>query len=78
MLTDFDRARLERFKQATKDKLVGVRCPDHRQSPRLHFQGASLGDISISMSGCCSKLMELANARIAGAPAVPADIRKPA
>jgi hypothetical protein len=78
MLADFDRARAEQFKQSTKDKLRGLRCPDHHHPPRLHFQGASLREITISMSGCCEKLMELANARIAGAPATEAGIRKPA
>ena len=53
-------AGVERFKQATREKLRGVRCPDHNQPPRLHFSGASLGDIRISMSGCCDKLMTLA------------------
>jgi hypothetical protein len=75
---DFDSARVEQFKQATKEKLRGVRCPDHRQPPRLHFQGVSLRDITISMSGCCEKLMELANARIALAGTAESQIRKPA
>jgi len=78
MLTDFDSARVEQFKQSTKDKLRGVRCPDHHQPPRVHFQGGSLRDITISLSGCCDKLMELANARIALAAVADADIRKPA
>lgn len=77
-VTDFDCMRVERFKQSTKEKLRGVRCPDHHQPPRLHFSGISLRDIAISMSGCCPKLMELANARIASAAATEADIRKPA
>jgi len=64
-VTDFESMRVERFKQSTKEKLRGLRCPDHRQTPRLHFSGRSLRDIDISMSGCCEKLMELANARIA-------------
>lgn len=75
---DFDRARVEQFKQSTKDRLRGLRCPDHHQPPRLHFQGTSLRDTTISMSGCCEKLMALANARIALASAPEADIRKPA
>ena len=77
MLTDLDQVRVERFKQSTKEKLRGLRCPDHHQPPRLHFQGVSLRDISISMSGCCEKLMELANARIASS-AAEVGIRKPA
>jgi len=64
VLTDFDRARVERFKEATENKLRDVRCPDHHQTPRLRFQGESLRNVSISLSGCCDKLMALANARI--------------
>jgi hypothetical protein len=62
---DSDRVRVERFKQVTRDKLLGVRCPEHRQPPRLHFHGSSLREITISLSGCCERLMALANARIA-------------
>jgi 5'-3' exonuclease len=76
-VTNFDTVRVERFKQSTKAKLRGVRCPEHHQPPRLHFQGVSLRDITVSMSGCCEKLMELANARIASAT-TEAEIRKPA
>jgi hypothetical protein len=76
-VTDFDSVRVERFKQSTKEKLRGVRCPDHHHAPRLHFLGTSLRDITISMSGCCEKLMALANARIASA-GTEAQIRKPA
>jgi len=67
VLADFDRIRVERFKQSTEDKLRDVRCPEHNQPPRLRFQGNTLRDISISLSGCCAKLMEIANARIASA-----------
>ena len=62
--TDFDSVRVERFKQATEEKLRDVRCPEHNQAPRLRFHGSSLRDITVSLSGCCSKLMEIANARI--------------
>jgi hypothetical protein len=78
MPMDFDGVRVEQFKQSTKDKLRGLRCPDHHQPPRLHFQGAALRDITISISGCCDKLMQLANARIALAATAQRDIRKPA
>jgi hypothetical protein len=64
VLTDFDRLRVERFKQATEDKLRDVRCPDHRQAPRLRFHGSSIRDIIISLSGCCPRLMDLANEKI--------------
>jgi hypothetical protein len=64
VVTDFDRVRVERFKQTTEAKLRDVRCPDHRQPPRVRFRGSSLRDISISLTGCCAKVMEIANARI--------------
>ena len=64
VFTDFDRTCVERFKQATEEKLRDVRCPEHRQAPRLRFHGNSLRDISISLSGCCQKVMDLANSRI--------------
>lgn len=64
MSAGFDALQVEQFKQATEEKLRGVRCPEHRRSPRIRFQGDSLREISISLSGCCPKLMELANARI--------------
>jgi hypothetical protein len=67
VVTDADKARVERFKQSTEDKLRDVRCPDHRQAPRIRFKGSSLREISISLTGCCAKVMEIANARI-GAP----------
>jgi len=64
VFTDFDSLGVERFKQVTEEKLRDVRCPDHHQAPRIRFHGSSLRDISISVSGCCSKVMEIANARI--------------
>jgi hypothetical protein len=76
-VTNFDSLRVERFKQATKEKLRGVRCPEHHQPPRLHFTGTSLRDVTISMSGCCETLMALANTRVASTPA-DIQIRKPA
>jgi len=78
LVGDFDGMRVERFKQSTKEKLRGVRCPEHHQPPRLHFSGGSLRDMTISLSGCCEKLMEVANARIASVAAVEPEIRKPA
>jgi hypothetical protein len=56
---------LQEFKEETARKLRGLRCPDHRQVPRLRFHGGSLRDISIQMSACCEKLIALANQKIA-------------
>jgi hypothetical protein len=56
---------IEEFKRRTLDKLHDVRCPDHKQAPRLNFRGATLRDVSIQMSACCDKLAELANQKIA-------------
>jgi hypothetical protein len=56
---------IDEFKQSTARKLEAVRCPDHRQPPRLKFNGTTLRDVTIQMSGCCDKLLELANRAIA-------------
>jgi len=71
VFTDFDSAGVERFKQATEEKLRDVRCPEHRQSPRVRFHGSSLRDVGVSLSGCCAKVMEIANARIGNVDPVP-------
>jgi hypothetical protein len=57
---------LQEFKEETARKLRDLRCPDHRQAPRLRFHGASLREVTIQMSGCCQKLIALANQKIAG------------
>ena len=64
MPSDFERVRVEQFKQATHEKLRHVRCPEHHRAPRVRFQGNSIREISVSLSGCCSKVMEIANAEI--------------
>ena len=58
-------AAVREFKESTGRKLSAVRCPDHRQAPRLQFHGATLRDITIQMSGCCGKLIGMANKAIA-------------
>lgn len=65
VLAKFDPREIQEFKRFTREKLRGVRCPRHRQPPRLRFSGRSLSEITISMTGCCNELMQIANARIA-------------
>jgi hypothetical protein len=77
VLLDSDRVSVEQFKHATRDKLRGIRCPEHHQPPRLHFHGDALREITITLSGCCARLMEIANLRIAGEQAQ-VEIRRPA
>jgi hypothetical protein len=60
--SDFER--IEAFKARTFEKLRDVRCPEHRQSPRVRFYGASLREVTISMSACCDRLIRLANQAI--------------
>ena len=59
---------MEEFKERTLHKLRDVRCPDHKQAPRVNFRGATLRDVSIQVSACCEKLAALANEKIAVAP----------
>jgi hypothetical protein len=59
------REQLEDFRERTSQKIRDLRCPVHGQPPRLRFQGATLREITIQMSGCCDALLSLANQRIA-------------
>jgi hypothetical protein len=56
---------VEEFRERTARKLRDLRCPVHGQTPRLRFQGSTLRDITIRMSGCCDTLLGLANQKIA-------------
>jgi hypothetical protein len=56
---------VEDFKAQTLEKIGDLRCPDHRQAPRLKFHGSTLRDVTIQMTACCDKLAELANRKIA-------------
>ena len=56
---------VEEFKKNTARKLAAIRCPQHRQPARLKFTGKTLRDVNIQMSGCCAKLLDLANKAIA-------------
>ena len=56
---------IDEFKEQTAKKLRDLRCPDHHQAPRIRFSGSSLRDVSIQLSGCCAKLITLANQAIA-------------
>jgi hypothetical protein len=56
---------VDEFKERTASKLRDLRCPDHKQAPRLKFQGATLKSIDIQLTACCTKLITLANRKIA-------------
>lgn len=58
-------ASIYEFKRATEDKLRQVCCPDHHQRPRVRVIGTSIRDAKLSMTGCCDKLMAIANQAIA-------------
>lgn len=60
------REEFDAFMRATEHKLRHVYCPTHRQPPQVSFVGSSLRDVTIRMTGCCARVMELANAAIAG------------
>jgi hypothetical protein len=59
------RQQLDDFREHTAQKIRDLRCPIHGQPPRLRFQGSTLREITIQMSGCCDALLHLANQRIA-------------
>jgi hypothetical protein len=56
---------VQEFRESTARKLRDLRCPVHGQTPRLRFQGSTLREVTIQMSGCCDTLLGLANQKIA-------------
>ena len=65
MHSTLEQASIHDFRRATEEKLREVLCPEHRQRPRLRVIGTSIRDAKLSMSGCCDRLMALANQAIA-------------
>lgn len=55
---------LEQFKKYTTDKIRDLYCPRHQKQPQVVFNGVSLKEVKVSMTGCCETLMELANKAI--------------
>lgn len=62
---DSERLQIEQFKKATREKLRDLRCPEHNRAPYVIFHGTKLRDIRVSLKGCCSEMMRIANVRIA-------------
>jgi hypothetical protein len=60
-----ERASIHDFKRATEEKLREVLCPQHHQRPRVRVIGTSIREAKLSVTGCCDKLMALANQAIA-------------
>jgi len=60
-----EQASVQDFKRATEEKLRDVLCPEHRQRPRVRVIGTSMREAKLSVTGCCEKLMSLANHAIA-------------
>jgi hypothetical protein len=60
-----EQASIHGFKRATEEKLREVLCPEHRQRPRVRVIGTSIREAKLSVTGCCDKLMALANQAIA-------------
>lgn len=56
---------VQEFRQRTEEKVRNLRCPRHRQAPRVKFNGSTLRDVTIRMSACCDTLIQMANQAIA-------------
>ncbi len=65
MHSTLEQASIYDFRRATEEKLRDVFCPEHRQRPRVRVIGTSIRDAKLTMSGCCDRLMALANQAIA-------------
>ena len=41
-----------------KDKLRGIKCPEHGKAPKLIVKGRNLDNLSFEVAGCCDALIE--------------------
>ena len=57
--------RVREFQQRTLAKVSELKCPIHKESPKVQFNGHDLRDMTITMRGCCNRLLATANKAIA-------------
>ena len=51
---------LEAAVKATQEKIAGLVCPNHQQSPRLKFsEGSGPGQEKMSFDCCCDRLAQM-------------------
>ena len=53
-----ERAVLKQIEQSIRDRVGGLRCPDHDASPRLTATGSRADAMEFELSGCCQELMD--------------------
>lgn len=47
-----------------EDRIGDLRCPDHGKAPTVTCSGTSLENLSFEVTGCCQKVIILANEKL--------------
>jgi hypothetical protein len=58
---DIEKAVFRSVKESIEKKLAAVRCPEHRQPPRVTASGTSVSNLKWKVDGCCRKLIDATN-----------------
>jgi len=60
-----ERAALRQIEQSIRDRVGGLRCPEHGAAPRLTASGSRADALDFELSGCCNELMSRTTASLA-------------
>jgi hypothetical protein len=59
-----ERAALKQIEQSIRDRVGGLRCPEHGASPRLTASGSRADALDFELAGCCDELMSRTTASL--------------
>jgi len=60
-----ERAALKQIEQSIRNRVGGMRCPEHGASPRLTASGSRADALDFELTGCCDELMSRTTASLA-------------
>lgn len=54
-----ERAALRAIRRSIRDRIGGLRCPDHNTAPRVTATGSRVDALEFDLAGCCTKMLEM-------------------
>ena len=59
-----ERAALKQIEKSIRDRVGGLRCPDHASFPRVTATGSRVEAMEFDLSGCCDRLLKMTVSRL--------------
>lgn len=54
-----ERAALREIRRSIRERVGGLRCPEHDAAPRVTATGSRVDALEFDLAGCCSKMLEM-------------------